>query len=208
MWSFKVLLFFSPPWKLHTGFYFFFYFIRTHLASARNWRCPSLKVEKKGEEATAKEGRERGERKGGGERGVTRSACRRDQQRSTRSQSTHWCRDPKAATLFWNCAHFSVKSVLNTRNIWGRTGRAGSARNRTAFLFLSFSCADGRKCRVLEILSWTRGRELFDGEIDLSWVQGKLIRRDNTSDYSFIRFNWVNWLFDCREFCRLWGFAV
>lgn len=118
----KFCCFFSP-WKLHTGFNFFFYFIRTHLASARNWRCPSLKVEKKGEEATAKEGRERGERKGGRERGVTRSACRRDQQRSTRSQSTHWCRDPKAATLFWNCAHFSVKSVLNTRNIWGRTGR-------------------------------------------------------------------------------------
>lgn len=41
------------------------------------------------------------------------------------------------------------------------------------------------------------------------WAQGKeLMLRDNTSDYGFICFNWLNWLFDCHVSCRLWGFAV
>lgn len=150
---------FFPLAKVNTVFFFWLNFTLTHLARARNWKCPSQAVsggENRGEGGRGYRERGQGKRKREGWGGChTERMKERPTVRPTRSQSTHWCPDPaqkRSDTTSPNYTHLSVNSLSNAQHLeedW-RSRRCSQLHVFFPLRFFLFSARPGESAASLK----------------------------------------------------------
>lgn len=165
----KLHVLFLFPWKLNTVFFFWLV--------ARNWMCPSLKTCRRERGKRLQRKRAGGKKRGGGGCHTERM---KERPTETDPQPVHslmpWSFPRNAATSVWKCTHLSVNSVLNTRNIWRRSGEAARSHTCCFPFFLSLFFLRGwekvprpsdskLKARESERVVWRRNKSRFEYKV-------------------------------------------